>query len=66
MPSDRYGRVKLATIRRDFDKLRAAIQSHDPERTEDAWLDCERWVDFVFARAVGEAEPSAATEGRRE
>lgn len=49
---DRYGRTKIATIRRDFDKLREAVQRHDAEATEDAWLACERWVDFVFAMAV--------------
>lgn len=49
---DRYGRAKLGTIKRDFDRLRLAIQEHRPEETEAAWLDCERWLDFVFAKAV--------------
>jgi hypothetical protein len=48
----RYGTTKLSTIKRDFDRLRAAIQRHDPEATEAAWLDCERWVDFVMAKGV--------------
>lgn len=50
--ADRWGVVKLTTIRRDFDRLRSAIQGGDPEATEAAWLACERWLDFVFAAAV--------------
>lgn len=52
-PDDpRHGRAKGSTIVRDFNRLRAAIQRHDPEATEDAWLNCERWLDYAFARAM--------------
>lgn len=49
---DRYGRAKVSTIRRDINRLRAAIQSHDLDAIEAAWLDCERWVDFLEAKAA--------------
>jgi hypothetical protein len=48
---ERYGQVKLATIIRDFNRLRTAIQNHDPEATEEAWLNCERWLEFAFGKA---------------
>lgn len=51
---DRYGAVKLSTIRRDFGLLRTAIRAHDSEATETAWLDCERWLGCVEARSVEE------------
>lgn len=50
--SDRFGYVKLKTIRRDFDKLREAIKNYDPEATEEAWLRCERWLEFLAARNI--------------
>jgi vacuolar-type H+-ATPase subunit H len=61
---ERYGRVKVSTLRRDFDRLRVAILAHDSEATEAAWEACERWVDYVFAEAMP-AEAMAA-EARRE
>lgn len=27
---------------------------HDPEATEAAWLNCERWVELVYALAAQE------------
>jgi hypothetical protein len=58
---ERYGRVKVSTLRRDFDRLRVAILAHDSEATEAAWEACERWVDYVFAKAMpAEAMVAAA------
>ncbi len=51
---DRYGAVKLSTIRRDFSILRTAIRAHDSEATEAAWLNCERWLGCVEALNVEE------------
>lgn len=51
---DRFGIVKLSTIRRDFDRLRSTIRAHDVEATEAAWLDCERWLPWVEAENVRE------------
>ena len=45
---DRYGVTKTMTIRRDFDRMREAIRRGDRDEIEEAWLACERWVDFVF------------------
>lgn len=42
--SDRYGRTKMETVRRDFDALRRAIRAHNSEATEEAWERCERWI----------------------
>ena len=47
----RYGRARVTTIIRDFDRLRQAVRSHDTEAIEGAWLNCERWLDFVFGEA---------------
>ena len=52
---DRYGRAKVSTVRRDINKLRAAIHAHDLDKIEDAWLDCERWLGFIEAK-VGEGD----------
>tara|TARA_R110000772_G_scaffold45492_5_gene104233 strand:+ start:589 stop:771 length:183 start_codon:yes stop_codon:yes gene_type:complete len=43
----RFGNVKYATIRRDFNALRVAIRLHDPLATEAAWEKCERWLESV-------------------
>jgi hypothetical protein len=61
---ERYGRVKVSTLRRDFDRLRVAILAHDSEATEAAWEACERWVDYVFAKAM--PAEAVAAEARRE
>lgn len=42
----RYGRAKTATVRRDFNRLRAAIRKWDAEETEKAFDKCERWLDL--------------------
>lgn len=57
--TERYGTTKLTTIKRDFDRLREAIQRHDPAATEAAWLNCERWVDFLMARNVVSVAPAS-------
>mgnify|MGYP003490563177 FL=1 len=51
------GGTKIATVLRDFNRLRRAIQSHDPEATEAAWLDCERWLQAIFGMAWRADEP---------
>lgn len=57
--AERFGTTKVSTIIRDFNRLRSAVQAHDPEETEEAWLACERWLGFAFARAVtDEAAPA--------
>lgn len=45
------GVVKITTIIRDFNTLRLAIRAHDLEAIEAAWLDCERWLEFVYWKA---------------
>jgi hypothetical protein len=44
---ERHGGAKITTIIRDFNALRSAIRSHDPENTEAAWEKCERWLGAV-------------------
>ncbi len=46
--TERHGRAKVTTIYRDFNKLRKAIRSWDPEATEAAWEKCERWLAFIY------------------
>lgn len=43
----RWGNAKLATVRRDFSRLRDAIRAHNPEATEAAWEKCERWLEAL-------------------
>ena len=43
----RYGNVKYATIRRDFNRLRTAIREWNAEETEKAWGKCERWLEAI-------------------
>lgn len=50
-PLTHYGAARIATVLRDFDRLREAIRNHEPEATEEAWLACERWLDLVYAVA---------------
>ncbi len=47
----RFGYTKIATIIRDFDRLRAAIRSHDSFAAEEAWSRCERWLPWVETSA---------------
>lgn len=49
---DRYGATRVTKIIRDFNCLRLAIRSHDTVAIEAAWLDCERWLGFVFGIAA--------------
>lgn len=42
-----HGRAKITTIRRDLNRLRKAIRSHDSEATEEAWDKCERWLEAL-------------------
>ena len=39
--------ARAQTMHRDFDRLRKAIASWDPEATEKAWEKCERWVSCL-------------------
>ena len=52
MAEPRFGKVKYATIRRDFDKLRTAIRKHDSFAAEEAWEKCERWMEAISPAAV--------------
>ncbi len=49
---DRWGMVKVSTIRRDINALRDAIRSHDSFATEAAWEKVERWLEFIEERAA--------------
>lgn len=51
----RYGRVKVATILRDWNALRHAIRSHDTEAIEAAFENVERWAGY-FLSEQGEKE----------
>ena len=44
--------AKVQTMVRDFDRLRAAIRSHDSFAAEEAWERCERWISVLPAEAV--------------
>jgi hypothetical protein len=57
----RYGNVKASTIQRDINRVRAAVRSHDPEATEQAWDKMERWLG-VFPMHPA---PDARQEGWR-
>ena len=46
--ADRYGRARIVTLRRDVNRLRAAIAKGHPIETQEAWDNCERWVDRLF------------------
>ena len=52
MTETRFGKVKYATIRRDFDELRSAIRKHDSFATEAAWEKCERWMEAISPAAI--------------
>jgi hypothetical protein len=44
----RFGRAKITTLQRDVNKLRKVIREWNPEATEVAWIDCERWLPAIF------------------
>ncbi|WP_321832588.1 hypothetical protein [Thalassovita sp.] len=48
------GNAKTQTMLHDFDRLRKAIREYDPEATEAAWANCERWVDCINPTATEE------------
>lgn len=48
MSAERYGRVKLATIRRKVNDLRDAIRRSADEDVLTAWENVEPYVDRVF------------------
>lgn len=52
MTETRFGKVKYATIRRDFGELRSAIRKHDSFATEAAWEKCERWMEAITPAAI--------------
>lgn len=57
---DRYGAVKLSTIRQDIERHRTAVRSHDSEATEATWLRCERWTGCIEALSVEDHRMIAA------
>lgn len=44
----RYGRAKVSTIYRDFDRHREAVRAQDIEAVEETWGKVERWIGYVF------------------
>lgn len=46
--TERYGKAKIVTLRRDVDDLRTAIRAEGTENVQDCWDKVERWVDEVF------------------
>ena len=57
MPEDHttslhFGKVRYATIRRDFQQLRLAIRAHDSFAAEEAWEKCERWIEAISPAAL--------------
>lgn len=53
------GAAKVETMMKDFNRLRAAIRSHDTVATETAWDKCERWVGCINPNA----QPDSLTNG---
>ena len=49
---ERYGKAKVSTVRRDFDKLRQAIREWDNEAIQGAWDKCERWLGFIYEKEM--------------
>lgn len=43
--------MKILRMIAAFNTLRKAIRSHDTEAIEAAWLECETWLDMLFAHA---------------
>ncbi|UWR36184.1 hypothetical protein [Sulfitobacter sp. W074] len=52
MTETRFGKVKYATIRRDFNELRSAIRRHDSFAAEAAWEKCERWMEAISPESI--------------
>ncbi|MFX4298544.1 hypothetical protein [Pseudosulfitobacter pseudonitzschiae] len=51
--SERYGKAKIVTLRRDVDALRKAIRAEGSENVQECWEKVERWVDRVFTTDQG-------------
>mgnify|MGYP003679095582 CR=1 FL=1 len=62
MTETRFGKVKYATIRRDFGELRSAIRKHDSFATEAAWEKCERWMEAITPAAINQITTEAPKE----
>lgn len=62
---ERYGNVKLETIKGDFDRLRTAVRAHDTEASEIALDRFERWVDLFYSlpARLRAADPVEKTDG---
>jgi hypothetical protein len=54
-----YGRAKIVTIRRDFDRHRQACREGDITQVQETWDMCERWLGYVFPVATREARKEA-------
>lgn len=46
--TERYGRLKVSTIRAAYNDLRDAIRRGDIEAADEALDRYEQWADFVF------------------
>lgn len=55
--TDRYGNAKITTLRRDLNELRTAVRSEGTDRVQNAWDNCERWLDRAFVPAGSGWQP---------
>jgi hypothetical protein len=51
--TERYGRRKISKMLKEWNRLREAVRGGDIERIQDAFDDCEEWVDFAFGKSGG-------------
>lgn len=58
---ERYGRRKVSRMLLEWNVLRSAIATGDPEASQAAFDACEEWIDFAFGRAA-EAKLAAIEE----
>lgn len=45
---ERYGKVKVSTIRAAYNDMRSAIRAGDMDRAQEALDRYEQWAEFVF------------------
>lgn len=54
--STKHGQLRVVTMWRDWNDLRKAVASGDPIRIQEAFDECEPWVDWCFAVAAEKTE----------
>lgn len=52
---ERYGRRRIDRMLKEWNALREAVASGNPEATQAAFDACEEWVDFAFGAARKDA-----------